>query len=324
MPRIPTHIITGFLGSGKTTFLKELLSKNSRDGIALVMNELGEIALDQKLIQTDFIREKTLFLNAGCACCNKREDLKEKFRELLNFHEKKGNKLQRVLVETTGLANPAPIIFTFLTDPFLSNHFEISNIFTCVDALEGLKHLENKEAQNQILSSDCIILTKSDLGSNLEQLYERISELSPGIKILQKQEVDFKLLSETQSTQSNISYKSAQTHSNDISSLSMSFSENLDWNIFGIWLSMLLYEHGNNILRIKGLIRTNEDYLTSINGVGHLIYRPTHTKISSKDQESSLVFITKNLPIEKIEHSLRVFSGLGKNNTKFTVLKNRL
>ncbi len=323
MAKIPTHIITGFLGSGKTTFLKELLEKREHDNIALIINELGEISLDHELIETDFIKEKTLFLNAGCACCNKREDLKEKFRELLNRHEKRGEKLQRVIIETTGLANPAPIIFTFLSDAFLSNHFEICNILTCVDALDGLRHLENEEACSQILSSDCIILTKSDLNANTQKLRDRIKELYPSIEIFEKQEVDFNTLFKI-THKEHYTPLTNKTHRDSISSISLSFEKALDWNIFSIWLSMLLHEHGTKILRVKGLINTNEGYLTNINGVGHLIYNPTHTKIPDTNQKSSLIFIAKNLELEKIESSLKTFLSLSKEKTEFELLKNQI
>ncbi|MFK0340894.1 CobW family GTP-binding protein [Campylobacter coli] len=314
MAKIPVHVVTGFLGSGKTTFLKEILTNQALNDIALVINELGEVSLDHKLVQTDFIEEQTLFLNAGCACCNKREDLQKKFKELLDNFENKGKKPQRVILETSGLANPAPIIFTFQSDVFLANHFELANIITCIDAFEGLHHLQNEEACNQILSSDFLILTKKDLNPHTQSLEEKINTLYPNIQIISKENFNFDMLSSHHKIQREIKNIEIKSHKDDISSITLIFDKAINWNIFSIWLSMLLHEHGSKILRVKGLINTEESYLTNINGVGHLIYHPTHTKISSLNHPSQLVFIAKNLKLDKIKESLENFLRLEQLN----------
>ncbi|ENI6160428.1 GTP-binding protein [Campylobacter coli] len=314
MAKIPVHVVTGFLGSGKTTFLKEILTNQALNDIALVINELGEVSLDHKLVQTDFIEEQTLFLNAGCACCNKREDLQKKFKELLDNFENKGKKPQRVILETSGLANPAPIIFTFQSDVFLANHFELANIITCIDTFEGLNHLQNEEACNQILSSDFLILTKKDLNPHTQSLEEKINTLYPNIQIISKENFNFDMLSSHHKIQREIKNIEIKSHKDDISSITLIFDKAINWNIFSIWLSMLLHEHGSKILRVKGLINTEESYLTNINGVGHLIYHPTHTKISSLNHPSQLVFIAKNLKLDKIKESLENFLRLEQLN----------
>lgn len=219
MAKIPVHVVTGFLGSGKTTFLKEILTNQALNDIALVINELGEVSLDHKLVQTDFIEEQTLFLNAGCACCNKREDLQKKFKELLDNFENKGKKPQRVILETSGLANPAPIIFTFQSDVFLANHFELANIITCIDAFEGLNHLQNEEACNQILSSDFLILTKKDLNPHTQSLEEKINTLYPNIQIISKENFNFDMLSSHHKIQREIKNIEIKSHKDDISSI---------------------------------------------------------------------------------------------------------
>lgn len=113
--------------------------------------------------------------------------MQKKFKELLDNFENKGKKPQRVILETSGLANPAPIIFTFQSDVFLANHFELANIITCIDAFEGLNHLQNEEACNQILSSDFLILTKKDLNPHTQSLEEKINTLYPNIQIISKE-----------------------------------------------------------------------------------------------------------------------------------------
>ncbi|TEY03430.1 GTP-binding protein [Campylobacter sp. US33a] len=320
MAKIPIHIITGFLGSGKTTFLKELLSKEKQDNIAIIVNELGQISLDHSILDADFIKEKTLFLNSGCMCCNKREDLIQKLRNLLDNYDKKSQILQRVIIETTGLANPAPIIFTFLSDAFLFHHFEISNIITCIDALNGLDHIENnEEAYNQIASSDCILMTKNDLNANTQILNEKINSIHQGINIIKKENFTFNTLLNTKRQEIFFNKTPNKNfHNKNIQSICISFKKAIDWSIFGIWLSMLLHQYGTQILRVKGLLDIGEDFLVNINGVGHIIHPPTHIK-NTRDKESKLVFITKNLDPLKIISSLESFLALSKEKIEFII-----
>ncbi len=197
MAKIPIHIITGFLGSGKTTFLAQLLKKQESKNLALIINELGQISLDDNILNAFYVREKTLILNAGCMCCNKRDDLIEKLKALLNAYEAKNENLQRVIIETTGLANPAPIVFTLLSDTFLANHFNLLNTITCIDALSGISHIEqNEEAYNQILSSDCILLTKTDLNADTKALKDKIHSIHKGIDIIEKENFNFSILTQ--------------------------------------------------------------------------------------------------------------------------------
>ncbi|EAI4298574.1 GTP-binding protein [Campylobacter lari] len=318
MAKISVHIITGFLGSGKTTFLKELLNKEKQDDIAIIVNELGEISLDHDILNADFIKEKTLFLNSGCMCCNKREDLIQKLKNLLNDYDKKSQILQRVIIETTGLANPAPIIFTFLNDMFLFHHFEISNIITCIDALNGMKHIENnEEAYNQIASSDCIVMTKNDLNPDIKILNEKINSICQGINIIKKEKFNFDTLLNIKHQDFFLSKKlNKNFHNENIQSICISFKQTIDWSIFGIWLSMLLHQYGDQILRVKGLLDIGEDFLVNINGVGHIIYPPIHIK-NIQNKESKVVFIVKNLDTLKIISSLKSFLILSKEKIEF-------
>lgn len=318
MAKIPIHIITGFLGSGKTTFLAQLLQKQNHKNIALIVNELGQISLDDSIINASYIQEKTLILNAGCMCCNKRSDLVDKLRELLNVYEKKNEILERIIIETTGLANPAPIVFTLLSDTFLCNHFNLVNIITCIDALNGISHIdENEEAYNQILSSDCILITKTDLNPHTTPLKEKINSIHQGIDIFEKENFNFPMLSSIKHQSENFQNSKLEQnlHNQNIQSLSLSFDEALDWSVFSIWLSMLLHQYGSQILRVKGLLDIGEDFLVNINGVGHLIYPPSHIKKTKQQNSSHLVFIAKNLDLQKVLASLQGFLNPNSNES---------
>lgn len=313
MPKIAVHIITGFLGSGKTTFLKELLKEQKNANIALLVNELGEISLDDTIIQAEFVKEKTIMLPSGCVCCNKREDLIHKFKEILNKYEQNKQNLERIIIETTGLANPAPIIFTFLNDPFLSNHFQIANTITCVDSLNGLTHIQNnEEACNQIINSDCIVLTKNDLNAKNDSVIRAIKALHYGVTIIIKEKFDFTMLECLKHKDFNFSQTKFENkaHNNTIYSVSLCLDGMVNWSALSIWLSMFLHRYGSQILRIKGLICISKEVLISINGVGHLMYPPEHIKNFKKEKCSQLVFIAKNLDLTRIQVSLQSFLAL--------------
>ncbi len=331
MAKIPLTLITGFLGSGKTSFLGQYLRANNDKGIAVIINEIGQVALDQRVLRSsvDYSEEQMLYLNAGCVCCNRRVDLVESLRNVLNGYDSRGEKLQKVIIETTGLANPAPILWTLLSDTFLGAHFEAQSVIACIDALNGFLHLKNDEAREQIIFADSILLTKTDLQGDevaLSALRAEILGLNPSVEIFDKailggnyerlfaqdnanrttNRTNLAIDSQDSRKDFNDSHK---PHAQGFETLSISFSGAIEWSGFGIWLSLLLHKYGTKVLRVKGIIDIGEDFLVSINGAMHIIHPPTHIK---KDAQSgsNLVFITRNLPKEKILDSLKGFESL--------------
>lgn len=336
MAKIPLTLITGFLGSGKTSFLGQYLRANNDKGIAVIINEIGQVALDQRVLRSsvDYSEEQMLYLNAGCVCCNRRVDLVESLRNMLNGYDSREEVLNRVIIETTGLANPAPILWTLLSDTFLGAHFEACGIIACIDALNGFLHLENNEAREQIIFADSILLTKTDLQSDeeaLSALRAEILGLNPSVEIFDKAILGghyeglftqnsanrpvnrptnrTNLALDSQDSRKDFSNDSHKSHAQGFDTLSISFSGAIEWSGFGIWLSLLLHKYGTKVLRVKGIIDIGEDFLVSINGAMHIIHPPTHIK---KDAQSgsNLVFITRNLPKEKIIDSLKGFKCL--------------
>ncbi|AAD05874.1 putative [Helicobacter pylori J99] len=309
MPKIPITLITGFLGSGKTSFLSEYLNQIDHQGVALIINEIGQAALDQRILSVQYCGEKMLYLNAGCVCCNKRLDLVESLKATLNNYEWRGEILKRVIIETTGLANPAPILWTNLSDVFLGAHFEIQSVVACVDVLNAKTHLTNNEAKEQIVFADSVLLTKTDLQNDstaLMKLKERIQSLNPSAEIFDKKNIDYESFFSRKNGARNFMLRMPKdSHSQGFETLSVSFEGTMEWSAFGIWLSLLLHQYGTQILRIKGIIDIGSDLLVSINGVMHVIYPPKHIL---KDQNgSNLVFIVRHLGREKILNSLKGF-----------------
>ncbi len=308
MPKIPITLITGFLGSGKTSFLSEYLNQIDHQGIALIINEIGQAALDQRILSVQYCGEKMLYLNAGCVCCNKRLDLVESLKATLNNYEWRGEILRRIIIETTGLANPAPILWTILSDTFLGAHFEIQSVVACVDVLNAKTHLTNNEAKEQIVFADSVLLTKTDLQNDsraLIKLKERIQSLNPSAEIFDKRAIDYESLFSRKNRVHRAILPTKDSHSQGFETLSINFEGAMEWSAFGIWLSLLLHQYGTQILRIKGIIDIGSDLLVSINGVMHVIYPPKHIL---KDQNgSNLVFIMRHLEREKILNSLKGF-----------------
>ncbi len=308
MPKIPITLITGFLGSGKTSFLSEYLNQIDHQGVALIINEIGQAALDQRILSVQYCGEKMLYLNAGCVCCNKRLDLVESLKATLNNYEWRGEILKRIIIETTGLANPAPILWTILSDTFLGVHFEIQSVVACVDVLNARMHLTNNEAREQIVFADSVLLTKTDLQNDstaLMKLKERIQSLNPSAEIFDKKSIDYESFFSRNNRAHRAILPAKDSHSQGFETLSINFEGTMEWSAFGIWLSLLLHQYGTQILRIKGIIDIGSGFLVSINGVMHVIYPPKHIL---KDQNgSNLVFIMRHLEREKILNSLKGF-----------------
>ncbi|MCQ2867417.1 GTP-binding protein [Helicobacter pylori] len=308
MPKIPITLITGFLGSGKTSFLSEYLNQIDHQGVALIINEIGQAALDQRILSVQYCGEKMLYLNAGCVCCNKRLDLVESLKATLNNYEWRGEILKRIIIETTGLANPAPILWTILSDVFLGVHFEIQSVVVCVDVLNAKTHLTNNEAREQIVFADSVLLTKTDLQNDstaLMKLKERLWAINPSAEIFDKRAIDYESLFSRKNRAHRVILPTKDSHSQGFETLSINFEGTMEWSAFGIWLSLLLHQYGTQILRIKGIIDIGSDLLVSINGVMHVIYPPKHIL---KDQNgSNLVFIMRHLEREKILNSLKGF-----------------
>lgn len=184
---IPVTILTGFLGSGKTTLLNHLLHQPELKDAAVLINEYGDVAIDHLLVRE--LAEDVVLLDSGCLCCTVRGDLVNAMRDLF-VKRVKGDlpDFTRVLIETTGLADPAPIVHTLMTDPLLQTRYRLDGIVCTVDAVNGAKTLdENRESVKQAAMADRLLLTKLDLADDItkvEVLRARLAELNPGARVL--------------------------------------------------------------------------------------------------------------------------------------------
>ncbi len=309
---IPVTLLTGFLGSGKTTVLQKMLAQENYGDTAVLINEFGEVGIDQQLVAP--ISPNVVLLDSGCLCCQIRGELKETLVELLDARAaQRVPPFQKIVIETTGLAEPTPIVATIQADPMLTHQLAVARTITVVDAVNGNEMADsgNRIWTQQVSAADVLLISKTDLAPEAATTLEnRLNALLPGITILRHSLndalPDFAELPAV-SHPAGTSYRAPNiTAHGGVHSLALRISEPIDWTAFGVWLSALLHVHGQSVLRIKGILNIDEDYPVLINGVQHMIYPRQHlTQWPYEPHDSQLVIIMTGLESEKIEASFR-------------------
>lgn len=314
--RTPVTLITGFLGSGKTTLLNHLLRDPAFAGTAVIINEFGSIALDHDLVSET--SENILLLQSGCLCCSIRGDLIETLQDLLE-RRALGEiaRFDRVAIETTGLADPVPILHTLMTDQTLMAQYRLDGIVVTVDAVTALATIDgHREASKQVAVADLILLTKTDLATAAmrEAVEQRLGETNPAAPVVAIHDgaIDPTLIfaaGEHGLTQVDKASPQATgdtgsvNHTADVHAVSLTIDQPLKKAILDLWLDTANSLAGPELLRMKGLVSVEgETGPLVIHGVQHILHPPLQLqRWPSDDHRTRVVFIARNAPAGVIE-----------------------
>jgi len=331
---IPVNVLTGFLGSGKTTLLRHLLTSPQFSDCAVLVNEFGEIGLDHHLIAD--VRGDVVLMQSGCICCTIRGDLSDAIRGLYARRERAEVAFARLVIETTGLADPTPILATIMHEPQIRHHFQLESVIATIDAVNGAAHLRRQpESVKQAALADCIVITKVDLAdaADLTALEARLARLNPSARrwlsanssppaeslLAQDGVADnarAAAISDLPPSEEEHAHgghrQDVNRHDARIRAFTLNFDASIDWNIFAVWFTLLLHSHGDDVLRVKGMLRVvGAPGPVVINAVQHLVHPPMHLEAWPEDwQRSRLVFIVRDLARADIERSFAAFHSL--------------
>jgi G3E family GTPase len=343
---IPVTLLTGFLGAGKTTLLNRLLHDPAAGRVAVVVNEFGEAGLDHDLIES--AAEDVVLMPAGCICCTIRGDLSKTLSRLLVRRAVGELRFDRVIIETTGLADPGPIHHTLLVDPVLAPDYALDGIVTAVDVVLGQSTLaRHVEAQAQVAMADRIVLTKRDLAdaATLDRLEKRLDQLNPGARriVASKGAVPVGVLFGLSAMRKAVTTAHAldwlaapapdplaglsglpnpktamvdlaapSHHASDdrIATAAITLDKPIPPEVFDLWLDTLIALRGPDILRMKGIVHIKDLPTPFVfHGVQHIFEPPVPLENWPKDDKTSrIVVIARDISKQDLQDSLAMLA----------------
>jgi G3E family GTPase len=327
--RLPVFVVTGFLGSGKSTLLRRILTCAELSDSAVIINELGEIGLDHELISHAV--ESTVVLPGGCVCCSIRTDIEQTLSKLFSAREAGAIPLfRRIIIETTGIAEPQPLLLTLHTSPVATSRLAKPQVITVFDGILGDSTLaRHKEVTAQLVAAHVVVISKRDLGGKPDRAAD-ISRLNPWAKVVHADlhKDDLRNLFTVPAPIAEFEFDAIasslceQTHEptaggHQVSTCCLSFERPLNWSAFGVWMTMLLHFHGARVLRVKGILNIEECAgPVFFHSAQHLVHPPEHRDAwPSSDRRSKLVFIVQGLDLQLLERSLRLVNALAGEKT---------
>lgn len=337
---LPFTVLTGFLGAGKTTLLNRLLRDPALAETAVIINEFGEIGLDHLLVER--VDDGVVLLASGCLCCTMRGDLVDALERLTRDLDNRRARFQRVLIETTGLADPTPILHTVMVHPYLVLRYRLDGVVTLVDAINGKPTLDaHPEAVKQVAVADRIVLTKTDLlatpdgRDEVQTLVARLRRLNPSAPILDgaageampARLLDCGLYDPDRKTPDVRRWLAEEAyghdhdrdhihdvnrHDDNIRAFVVATENALPMTVLDLFLELLRSVHGPNLLRLKGIVRIQETPETPvvIHGVQHLLHPLAQLDHwPDDDHRTRLVFIMRNTEPDTIRRLFDAFLG---------------
>jgi len=315
--RAPVIVVTGFLGAGKTTLVKNFIESEAGHGTAVVVNEFGAEGIDDALLRSS--TDETILLGNGCLCCNVRSDLQVALRKLVTDRERGLiPHFRRVVIETSGLADPGPILRTFATDRALGGEYYVEAVVTAADAVNGLTTLDEfPEARQQAMMADTIVVTKTDLASSGKDsdLTARLRSLNPRARIVpsDRGRVDGAVFAGdgTSSLYDGDGFFAEAVHADQIVSFTLTWDRPLPWPVVARTMETLMALRGGDILRAKGILDIEGSVgPVVVQFVQHLAHPPAELQSWPGGKRASrLVFITRNIAerevralFEAVEH----------------------
>ena len=298
--RIPVTVVTGFLGAGKTTLIRRFLESPEGQGTAVIVNEFGAVGIDDALVRDS--AEQTVLLGNGCVCCITRSDLQLALRQLLIDRERglvPG--FARIVIETSGLADPAPILQTFSTDRALGGEFHIDVLLAVVDAMNGEANLKTAaEARKQVILADRLVISKSDLAgaAEVELLIRHLQELNPraAIDVAVAGALDpDQFIAPATAERSGFIVEAE--HSDGIASFVLERQKPMRWPAFTRAMETLIALRGGDLLRVKGILNVAGcQGPVIVQYVQHLAHPPVELQSwPDQNRNSRIVFITRKI-----------------------------